>query len=113
MAEIVRGKKSNRVRVRKVRFKKDPLLASQGAKRPPVASPGTATKRYRQDPTARRGDTVTFCVSMPIEDLVRIDTACERLQMARSHFLRQASKHFAEWVFNGQQEKLWRAALSR
>lgn len=81
MTAVVSGKRTNRVRVKR------------GA-----TSAGTATRRYRKDPNTRGLDTVTVCISLPVEELVALDAMCERTQMARSHFLRQAAKHFATKV---------------
>lgn len=93
-ATVEQGVKTNRVkRVRK------------------AASAGTATARYKQDPNVRGMDTAVTCISMPTVELVQLDAMCERVNMARSHFIRQAVKHFAEKLFNGNQERIWREAL--
>src|SRR5258708_36844017 len=54
IAEVIRGKKSNRVRMKRGRGK----------------SPGTMLARYRQDPTARGHETVVVCFSVPSQELV-------------------------------------------
>lgn len=77
----ISGKRTNRVRVKRR-----------------AASAGTAKARYRKDPSTRALDTVQVCVSMPVADLLALDAVCERVQMARSHFVRQACKHFAAQV---------------
>lgn len=77
----IEGKRTNRVKVKRA-----------------AASPGTAMRSYRQDPTVRGMDTVVIAVSLPAGELAALDAMCERVQMARSHFLRQAAKHFAEKV---------------
>jgi hypothetical protein len=95
-ATIEKGAKANRVRV----------------KRKASASTRATVNRYRQDPAVRGMDTVITCISLPVAELDAIDGVCERVQMARSHFLRQAAKHFAAYVLgNGEQEKRWREAL--
>jgi hypothetical protein len=74
---VIDGKRTNRIKVqRKAR------------------SAGTAMARYRQDPSVRGMDTVVTCISLPVCELTDLDAACERAQMARSHFIRQAVKRF-------------------
>lgn len=75
------GKKTNRVRVRRK-----------------AASAGTALARYRKDPSTRGLDVVQVCISMPAAELVDLDATATRVQMARSHFIRAAVKHFATKV---------------
>jgi hypothetical protein len=94
-ATITRGAKTNRVRVKRV-----------------ARSAGTAMARYRADPTVRGLETAIVCISMPAEELAALDAACERTQMARSHFLRQAAKHFAEKTRAGtEQAKRWKESI--
>ncbi len=81
MTASLSGKRTNRVRVKRR-----------------AVSAGTATRRYLKDPSTRGLDTAIVCISLPVEELVALDAVCERTQMARSHFLRQAAKHFAEKV---------------
>lgn len=78
----VGGKKTNRVKVR----------------RRVAKSAGTALARYRKDPALNGLDVAITCISLPVAELAEIDAICERLQMARSHFLRLAAKSFAEKV---------------
>lgn len=85
-ATIRRGAVTNRVRVAKQ----------------PQRSPGTRRKAYRADPEVRGLDTTTVCISLPIGELESMDATCERVQMARSHFLRQAAKHFTQFVLGGR-----------
>lgn len=77
------GKRTNRVKV-----------ASAKVVRKADQSPSRALRRYRKDPSTRGLDYVVTCISLPVGELAVIDEACERAQMARSHFLRQAAKHF-------------------
>lgn len=81
---IERGKKTNRVRKSKVERHQ----------------PQRKLALYRKDPSSRGMDTTVVCISMPVEDLARIDAACERVQMARSHFLRRAAERFIEDINN-------------
>lgn len=77
-ATVVRGAKTNRIRVeRKAR------------------SSGSAMARFRADPAVRGLETAVVCISMPVGELADLDAFCERTQMARSHLIRQAVKHFA------------------
>lgn len=82
IAEVVRGRKTNRVVVKR---RADP-------------SPQRALRRYRKDPLTRGLDYTTVCVSLPVEELAALDIVCARVQMARSHFIRQAVKHFAAQI---------------
>lgn len=42
-------------------------------------------------------------------ELAALDAVCERVQMARSHFLRQAAKHFRAFVVGGgEQGQRWK-----
>jgi hypothetical protein len=92
-AVIERGTKTNRVRV----------------KRP--KSPGHVRKRYRQDPAVRGMDSTVVAISLPIAELEALDAMCDRTQMARSHFIRQAVKHFGEKTgANAEQAKRWKEA---
>ena len=86
-ATIVTGTKTNRVRV-KAKSK----------------SPGTVRKRYRSDPTVRGMDSVAVCISLPIAELEFLDAISDRISMARSHFIRQAVKHFAEKIGLGAEQ---------
>ena len=81
-ATIARGVTTNRVRVKK-----------RVARR--TVSAGTAKARFRKDPLTRGLDYVCICISLPVAELEQLDSWSERVQMARSHFLRQAAKHFA------------------
>lgn len=83
-ASIVTGTKTNRVRVKRRQ-----------------QSAGTARKAYRSDPAVRGMDTAVFCASMPVGELEQLDAVCAEVQMARSHFIRQAVKHFAVFVRGG------------
>jgi ribbon-helix-helix CopG family protein len=79
-ADIIQGASTNRVRVRKK----------------PEQSPQRARHRYRQDPSVRGMDTVVLSISMPVAEMVELDAVCERVGMARSHFIRQAVKQWKE-----------------
>lgn len=61
-------------------------------------SAGYMRKSYRSDPAVRGMATVVACISMPIAELERLDEICASVEMARSHFIRQAVKHFAEKI---------------
>lgn len=74
------GAKTNRVRV----------------KRKPDYAPQSALRRFRKDPSTRGLDCVIVSVSMPVRELAALDEAAEGAQMARSHFLREAARQFAE-----------------
>lgn len=63
-----------------------------------ATSAGTAMRRFRKDPTTRGLDYAMVCISIPVGELAALDEVAERAQMARSHFIRQAVKHFAEKV---------------
>ena len=69
----VGGKKTNRVKMR---------------------SAGKAMNQYRQDPSVRGMDTVVVAISIPAGELAEMDAFAARVQMARSHLIRQAVKHF-------------------
>lgn len=91
-ATITRGRKANRVKVKRV-----------------ARSAGTAIRRFRADPAVRGLETAMVCISLPVAELVSLDEVCERVQMARSHFIRQAVKHFAQFVLSGgEQGKRWK-----
>lgn len=84
------GKKTNRVKVQTRRGR------PAGRKAEPIEpSPQRAKNRLKQDPSVRGKLYVTTCFSIPVDELVDLDAACERVQMARSQFIRQAVKHFA------------------
>jgi hypothetical protein len=57
-----------------------------------------AVKRFRKDPSTRGKPYQQVCVSMPVAEVVALDRACDHAQMARSHFIRQAVKHFIEFT---------------
>lgn len=80
-ASIVRGKTTNRVRVRNTVI--DP-------------SPQRALHRFRKDPSTRGRVYVTICICLPVDELAVIDETAERIEMARSHFLREAAKRFVK-----------------
>lgn len=82
-AEIVTGKTTNRVKVKRR-----------------ARTTGTAMVRFKKDPSTRGLDYVQLSISVPVGELAQIDAWAERAQMARSHFLRQAAKHFAAKVFS-------------
>jgi hypothetical protein len=82
LSATIVGKRTNRLKVNK----------------PKPTSSGNARRRYAKDPEVRAMDVVTLCISMPVVELVELDAMCERTQMARSHFLRQAVKHFTAKV---------------
>lgn len=73
-ARVIRGVKTNRMKRSK--------------------SPGSVLSRYRKDPTTRGFDCTTVCISVPVAELAEMDAFAERCQMARSHMIRQAVKHF-------------------
>lgn len=75
------GKRTNRVRVRRK-----------------AASAGTAMRRFRKDPLTRGLDYAMVCISIPVAELAALDAIAERVSMARSHFIRQAVRHFAAKV---------------
>lgn len=79
-ATVSRGKKTNRLKIKR--------KADMQAQR--------AVHRYKQDPTARGMDVVVIGVSLPVRELAIIDAACEQMQMARSHFLREAARQLIE-----------------
>ena len=60
------------------------------------ASTQTVLRRYRTDPLVRGMDTAIVSISMPAAELAALDELAEQTQMARSHLIRQAVKHFAE-----------------
>lgn len=70
--------------------------------RPTGRSTTTAKVYFRKDPKTRGHATAQVCISMPVSDLIALDAECERVQMARSHFIRQAIRHFAEWTKPGR-----------
>jgi hypothetical protein len=93
-ATVVRGTKTNRVRVKRSK------------------SPGSVRKRYRQDPAVRGMDSTMVCISLPIAELEALDSMCDRVQMARSHFIRQAVKHFGvKTGANAEQANRWKDSL--
>jgi hypothetical protein len=88
----VGGKITNRVRrVRSARTKRTKALARR--------SPQRAKLAYAKDPSTRGLDYVQVCVCMPVAELAVLDDMADRAQMARSHFIRQAVKHFSAKVF--------------
>lgn len=64
-------------------------------------------KKYRKDPQMRGGKaykgmgrtTMQACVSFPPDELALLDQMATRCQMSRSHFIRQAVKHFGAKLF--------------
>ena len=78
-AEVVTGKMTNRVKVRAT-------SAPRTARQP---------KRYKADPTRGQGEGYRIvCISMSPAELAELDAFAERVQMARSHLIRRAVKHF-------------------
>jgi hypothetical protein len=94
-ATVTRGKKTNRVNANRKRY-----------------SPTTAATRYKRDPAVHGLESVMVCISIPTGELVELDAVCERVPMSRSHFIRQAVKHFGAYVLGqGEQAKRWKEAL--
>lgn len=87
-AAVVRGKKTNRVRVAKPRRKP--------ANQVPTSA---ASSRPRGRGGELRGKPFTVvCLSVYAEQLRVIDAAADRASMPRSQFMRRAALHFAEFV---------------
>lgn len=84
---VIGGEVTNRVEMKRVGRPKP--------KRTKPTTPGRSKIRFKNDPATRAMDTTVVCISMPIGELVALDAICERVQMPRSHFIRQAVKHFA------------------
>lgn len=76
-ARVVSGKRTNRVKVQRVRRPRR-----------------VAETRYRLDRSVRGKGHVHRQISMPPDELRALDAFAERVQMARSHVVRQAVKHF-------------------
>lgn len=95
-ATIVRGKKTNRVRVPERRRTRVPARSPRTRSVTPTdPSPQRATNRYKADRTAERGPTTVIAVSLPASDLCAMDDLAERLRMSRSHVIREAVRVFA------------------
>lgn len=77
---VVGGKISNRVKERRVR------------------KPPHPPKHHRQDKDVRGLGHRTICVSLPQGELADLDALADRVQMARSHVIRQEVKRFAVFV---------------
>jgi len=77
---------------------KTPSRPRRRAQRKVWRSPQAALRSYRQDPTVRGLDYVVVAYCLPVAELAALDVVCESVQMARSHFLRQATKHFTAWI---------------
>lgn len=73
---------------------------------PCVPVEARSPKRYRSDKSVRGQGCVMVSISLPAAELVALDAACDRLQMARSHLLREAVKHYES------RARLERAALT-
>ena len=56
-------------------------------------------KRFRADPTTKGKPQESVCVSFPIDELDWLDAMAVRCQTSRSHFIRQAVKHFGAKIF--------------
>jgi predicted transcriptional regulator len=112
-ARIMRGKNTNRVRTdgSRGRIPKQPKPArkayagsgrkkgSKSSMKPaPILTSAAALRRYRRDPLVRGLDTTQTTISLPVEELARIDELARRVQMSRSCFLRQAAKYFAVYL---------------
>lgn len=83
-AEVVTGKITNRVKVR----------TSPGVS-PARRTKARQPKRYKADPTRGQGAGYrVVCISMSPDELAELDALASRVQMARSHLIRQAVKHF-------------------
>lgn len=88
-ATIQRGAKTNRVKVGRSR---------RSIARIHETSPQRAKARYAKDPSVRDRLYVVIAVSMPVDELVEIDTMSERIHMNRSAYLRRAALMLAAFV---------------
>jgi hypothetical protein len=106
-AVIERGVMTNRVVVKRVRRTTEvlPRVARAPRERRRV-------KRYRADPAlataggavATKGKgkgSIQACIAFPPNELAQLDRMAERVQMSRSHFVRQAVKYLGEKIFPG------------
>jgi hypothetical protein len=75
------------------------VMTNANVQRPKRVRERPEPKRYRADrPNIGKG-TKTVCVSLPPEELAWLDRMAERCQTSRSHFIRQAVKHFGAYIF--------------
>lgn len=56
-------------------------------------------KLWRADQSVRGKGTIQACVAFPPDELAWLDRMAQRCQTSRSHFIRQAVKHFGEKIF--------------
>lgn len=94
-AVIVRGAKTNRVKV--------------GRRTYTVRQPEGREVYYRCEMNVRGKGHVVVAISLPPDEIAALDTAAERLKMARSHLIRVAVREY----LGRNQEALWRAAFQR
>lgn len=87
-AVVVRGKKSNRVK----------LGRQPRASRAVQVRAGAAGRAAKGHARGARRAYVVIGVSLYADDLVAIDAAADRAQMNRSRFLVAAAKHFAAFT---------------
>lgn len=57
---------------------------------------------YKADGTLDGSGTKVVAISIPPAELVQLDEFCRRVQMSRSHMLRQAWKHFQQKILGDQ-----------
>lgn len=88
-AKIVRGAKTNRVKVGRSR---------RSIARIHETSPQRAKARYAKDPSIRDRLYVVISISLPVDELVAIDAVSERINMNRSAYLRHAALMVASLV---------------
>jgi hypothetical protein len=103
IATIVRGKKTNRVKLVKRHAKRGRPSGGNGRKRQ------TSVQHALRNPA---GAYVIISVSLYPEQLAAMDEIAARVQMNRSAMIRRAVERFAAFVAPGaEQEQRWKEAL--
>lgn len=114
-ATIIPGVTTNRVRVRRgarprkpshVKLSPAELAASLASRpgRPPRMKPTGPGKpvKYGRDASVAGKPYKQVVFVAPVAELAELDAWCARAQMSRSHFIRQAAKHFIAFVSRGR-----------
>lgn len=104
-ATIVRGVKTNRVRVR--RRRRNAGLSAPATEKPP--RPKRPARGRTANPVVRRGAGPramgpyrTLCISVYVAELTAIDAAADVRGRSRSAFLREAASHYIRHLASEQ-----------
>jgi Ribbon-helix-helix protein, copG family len=86
---IERGKKANRVRYERRRYKTGETPSTE-------RSPQRAVSRWQRDPDRSGGPTTTVCISLSAAELAAMDALADAMRVCRSQLIRDAVRALAK-----------------